>query len=286
MRATPPRSGERRSTSDGDLAANGEQRLCRWLRGHRAVRRRARRRHLGADDRRDRKPHERAVGHELRLERRDLHDPAARVRADADRCDARADQRAAINGLPINGLPINGLPINGLPINGLPINGLPINGLPINGLPINGLPINGLPINGLPINGLPINGLQIPGGWTAVLAGTPLAGKPLQTITLQQVLALNPQPAAVHNLTLGNLVVADSALGQVTIGALALGSTRRSTGSGPGGPSIERSSRPGARRLPGSRSELLDHSDRQREPLRTQPCRRADQRTRRSTGSR
>ena len=130
-----------------------------------------------------------------------------------------------INGLPINGLPINGLPINGLPINGLPINGLPINGLPINGLPINGLPINGLPINGLPINGLPINGLQIPGGWTAVLAGTALAGKPLQTITLQQVLALNPQPAAVHNLTLGNLVVADSALGQVTIGALALGKT-------------------------------------------------------------
>ena len=128
-----------------------------------------------------------------------------------------------INGLPLNGLPINGLPMNGLPINGLPINGLPINGLPINGLPLNGLPINGLPINGLPINGLPINGLQIPGGWTAVLAGTALAGKPLQTITLQQVLALNPQPTAVRNLTLGNLLVADSALGQVTIGALALG---------------------------------------------------------------
>ncbi len=132
---------------------------------------------------------------------------------------------APINGLPINGLPINGLPINGLPINGLPINGLPINGLPINGLPINGLTISGFPINGLPINGLPINGLQIPGGWTAVLAGTALAGKPLQTITLQQVLALNPQPAAVRNLTLGNLLVADSALGQETIGALTLGTT-------------------------------------------------------------
>jgi Tol biopolymer transport system component len=137
---------------------------------------------------------------------------------------------APINGLPINGLPINGLPINGLPINGLPINGLPINGLPINGLPINGLPINGLPINGLPINGLPldalpINGLQVPGGWTSVLAGTTLANVPLQTITLQQVLKLNPQPAAVQNLTLGQLQVADSSLGKVTIGALALGST-------------------------------------------------------------
>ena len=58
-----------------------------------------------------------------------------------------------------------------------------------------------------------------------MLAGTALAGKPLQTITLQQVLALNPQPAAVRNLTLGNLLVADSAIGQVTIGALALGKT-------------------------------------------------------------
>ena len=130
-----------------------------------------------------------------------------------------------LNGLPLNGLPLNGLPLNGLPLNGLPLNGLPLNGLPLNGLPLNGLPLNGLPLNGLPLNGLPLNGLQIPGGWTAVLAGTALAGKPLQTITLQQVLALNPQPAAVHNLTLGNLLVADSALGQETIGALALGNT-------------------------------------------------------------
>ncbi len=131
-----------------------------------------------------------------------------------------------INGLPINGLPINGLPINGLPINGLPINGLPINGLPINGLPINGLPINGLPINGLPINGLPINALQLPGQtWQSILAGTPLANQPLQTITLQQVLALNPLPAALKTLTLGQLSVADSDFGKMSIGALALGAT-------------------------------------------------------------
>jgi hypothetical protein len=134
---------------------------------------------------------------------------------------------APINGLPINGLPINGLPINGLPINGLPINGLPINGLPINGLPINGLPINGLPINGLPINGLPINGLPLttPGGWAAALAGTSLAGLPLQTVTLQQVLALSPQPAAIAHLSLGQLDLSNSNLGRMTIGALALGST-------------------------------------------------------------
>ncbi len=118
-------------------------------------------------------------------------------------------------------MPINGLPINGLPINGLPINGLPINGLPINGLPINGLPINGLPINGLPINGLPINGLAVPGGWSTLLAGTPLAGKPLQSITLQQVLSLPTPP----HITLGELDLSGSTLGQETIGALALGAT-------------------------------------------------------------
>jgi hypothetical protein len=136
-------------------------------------------------------------------------------------------QATGTSATPINGLPINGLPINGLPINGLPINGLPINGLPINGLPINGLPINGLPINGLPINGLPINGLPLttPGGWAAALAGTTLAGLPLQTVTLQQVLNLNPKPAAIANLKLGDIDLTNSDLGRVTIGALALGAT-------------------------------------------------------------
>ncbi len=112
-----------------------------------------------------------------------------------------------------------------------PINGLPINGLPINGLPINGLPINGLPINGLPINGLP---LKTPGGWAAALLGTSLAGLPLQTVTLQQVLSL-PSPPTIK---LGDLDLSNSALGRVTIGALALGSTPIN-GLGSQAPSIE-----------------------------------------------
>ena len=161
-------------------------------------------------------------------------------------------------------------PINGLPINGLPINGLPdqrparstacrstacrstgrSTGCPSTGCRSTGSPSTACPINGLPINGLPINGLQIPGGWTAVLAGTALAGKPLQTITLQQVLALNPQPAAVRNLTLGNLLVADSALGQVTIGALALGKTPINGLGSRGQHRSRRSFRPGARVWP------------------------------------
>jgi hypothetical protein len=78
-------------------------------------------------------------------------------------------------------------------VNGAPINTLPINTLPINTLPINTLPINTLPINTLPINTLPINTL---GGWSAVLNNATdqsLKNVPLQTITLRQVLALNPQ---------------------------------------------------------------------------------------------
>ena len=188
---------------------------------------------------------------------------------------------APINGLPINGLPINGLPINGLPINGLPINGLPINGLPINGLPINGLPINGLPDQRAALNGLPINGLQIPGGWTAVLAGTPLAGN--AAADDHPAAGARAEPAArrrpCSNLTLGNLVVADSALGQVTIGALALGKTPIN-GLGAGAPSIESQLQTWCQSVPHA-GDLLDRRDRQPEPLRPRlsPARR-------STGSR
>ncbi|HEY6961043.1 MAG TPA: Ig-like domain-containing protein, partial [Gaiellaceae bacterium] len=130
---------------------------------------------------------------------------------------------SGVTPAPIQGLPIQGLPIQGLPIQGLPIQGLPIQGLPIQGLPIQGLPIQGLPIQGLPLTEVP---LTIPGGWAAALAGTSLAGAPLQTVTLQQVLALpDPKPAAIQNLTLGNLDLSVGRLGQLTIGALALGNT-------------------------------------------------------------
>ena len=143
-----------------------------------------------------------------------------------------SDQSVAMSGPsdPIAGLPLAAFEPTPpatppLQINGLPINGLPINGLPINGLQINGLPINGLPINGLPINGLPLDAARFPGGWPVLLAGTSLADKPLQSITLQDVLDAQTESGAsqaLRDLSLADLDLSGSALGQVTVAALTL----------------------------------------------------------------
>jgi uncharacterized protein YjbI with pentapeptide repeats len=134
-----------------------------------------------------------------------------------------------LNGLQLNGLQLNGLQLNGLQLNGLQLNGLQLNGLQLNGLQLNGLQLNGLQLNGLQLNGLPLDPVKFPGGWADVLAGTSLANQPLQTITLSQVLDItSPQSAVdkIHSLTLGDLDLSGSILGQSTLGSLALSGTQ------------------------------------------------------------
>ncbi|HEU5215875.1 MAG TPA: hypothetical protein VFU30_10065 [Gaiellaceae bacterium] len=134
-----------------------------------------------------------------------------------------------LNGLQLNGLQLNGLQLNGLQLNGLQLNGLQLNGLQLNGLQLNGLQLNGLQLNGLQLNGLPLDPVKFPDGWAGILAGTDLANQPLQTISLSDVLDVtSPQTAVdkIHALTLGDFDLSGSALGQVTLGSLALSGTQ------------------------------------------------------------
>ncbi len=134
-----------------------------------------------------------------------------------------------LNGLQLNGLQLNGLQLNGLQLNGLQLNGLQLNGLQLNGLQLNGLQLNGLQLNGLQLNGLPLDPIKFPDGWAGILDGTDLANLPLQTISLSQVLSVtSPQSAVdkIHALTLGDFDLSGSALGQVTLGSLALSGTQ------------------------------------------------------------
>jgi CSLREA domain-containing protein len=134
-----------------------------------------------------------------------------------------------LNGLQLNGLQLNGLQLNGLQLNGLQLNGLQLNGLQLNGLQLNGLQLNGLQLNGLQLNGLPLDPVKFPDGWAGILAGTDLANQPLQTITLSDVLDVTSPPEAVAKidaLTIGDFDLSGSALGQVTLGSLALSGTQ------------------------------------------------------------
>ena len=90
---------------------------------------------------------------------------------------------------------------------------------------------------GLPLSNLPLDPAQFPNGWAGLLQGTTLATSPLQTVTLHDALALTvanvtsppngstPQQviARIQGLDFANIELPASTLGQITIGALALG---------------------------------------------------------------
>jgi hypothetical protein len=67
------------------------------------------------------------------------------------------------------------------------------------------------------------------------LAGTPYAGLPPQSVTLQQVLALSPQPAALQQLTVSQVNVNATPLRKVKIASLLLSTTPLATLPAPAG---------------------------------------------------
>ena len=74
----------------------------------------------------------------------------------------------------------------------------------------------------IPLSEVP---LDPPNSWGTVLTGTPFANQPLQNVTLQQVLDLDPVPAAVNALSLADLDLSRTALRNVSLTAFLLGST-------------------------------------------------------------
>jgi CSLREA domain-containing protein len=90
---------------------------------------------------------------------------------------------------------------------------------------------------GLALNTVPLNPTLYPDGWAGLLQGTTLDGQPLQTISLHDVLSLTaadvphpPSPetagdviAKLQSLSFAGIELPSSTLGQVTVGALALG---------------------------------------------------------------
>jgi CSLREA domain-containing protein len=89
----------------------------------------------------------------------------------------------------------------------------------------------------LTLNAVPLDPVEFPNGWTGLLQGTTLAAEPLQTITLGEVLALTVADVTappsgltaqdvidrIQNLTLADVDLANSPLGQITMDAVALG---------------------------------------------------------------
>ncbi|MGB9376583.1 MAG: hypothetical protein WCB04_03625, partial [Mycobacteriales bacterium] len=140
---------------------------------------------------------------------------------------------------PVDNIPLDGLtgtledlqaaPLRGSPLRGSPLRGSPLRGSPLRGSPLRGSPLRGSPLRGSPLRGSPIPLSQVPldppNTWSTVLAGTAFANQPLQNVTLQDVLALDPAPAAVSGLSLADIDVSRTPLRNVSLVAFLLGNT-------------------------------------------------------------
>ena len=118
-----------------------------------------------------------------------------------------SDGLAALQAAPLRGSPLRGSPLRGSPLRGSPLRGSPLRGSPLEESPLRGSPLRGsaFPVP-IPLSTIPL--LQDSGSdptWATVLAGTQYDGLPLQSVTLQQVLALDPLPSAIAGLSLAQV---------------------------------------------------------------------------------
>ncbi|HMC39284.1 MAG TPA: hypothetical protein VKI19_06455, partial [Acidimicrobiales bacterium] len=118
---------------------------------------------------------------------------------------------------------VTGAPGFGLPGFGLPGFGLPGYYDPLTSSPLIDPAVDQVPLTSIPLSP-PASGTG-PTSWEAALAGTPLDGIPTQSITLAQVLALNPRPASLSGITLADIALSGSTLMKVSLGAFLLGTT-------------------------------------------------------------
>ncbi|MEY2450784.1 MAG: large repetitive protein [Acidimicrobiaceae bacterium] len=147
-------------------------------------------------------------------------------------------------GTPGFGTPGFGSPGFGSPGFGTPGFGTPGFGTPGFGTPGFGTPVDQSPLTDPFLGPIPLSAIAIspsaldptaPSTWDQVLAGTVYAGLPTQSITIQQLFALNPVPAALHKVTIGQLDVSATGLRKASVGAYLLGRTPTSALPAPAG---------------------------------------------------
>jgi len=151
---------------------------------------------------------------------------AGRQAVDLTTLDASrlTDGLAALQAAPLRGSPLRGSPLRGSPLRGSPLRGSPLRGSPLRGSPLRGSPLRGSPFPvPIPLSTVPlIQESATDPTWDTVLAGTQYAGLPLQSVTLQQVLALDPAPAALSDLTLAQIDLSQTPLATTSFTAMFL----------------------------------------------------------------
>ncbi len=119
--------------------------------------------------------------------------------------------------------PLGSFPLGSFPLGSFDLQNSPLGSFPLGSFPIGSFPLGSFPLGSFPLSSIP---LLSAGGWTGILDSIPeLAGAPLQTVTLEQLLRLNPLPNSVAGIALRDLSIEGSPLASLSLPGLSLGDT-------------------------------------------------------------
>ena len=136
--------------------------------------------------------------------------PVSGLRVDEVLGDSDTIQVAQLRRVPLRTPPLRTPPLAEIRLVDLPLRTPPLRTPPLRTPPIETLPLSAVP-------------LRTPGGWTELLRGTIFENAPLQTLTLGDILSLDPLPDNIAALTLADLDLQQSALADASLSAFLLG---------------------------------------------------------------
>jgi len=149
---------------------------------------------------------------------------------------------AGLSQIPISAIPISALSsAPGVPSAGIAhmdLSASQLSSIQLSSILLSSIQLSSIQLSSIQLSSIPITR---PGGWDAILLGTALEGVPLQDVTLGELAALNPPPAAlspsaVDPVTVGQVDLSATSLRSLSIAALVLGGTQLSSIAPPDAP--------------------------------------------------
>ena len=119
--------------------------------------------------------------------------------------------------------PLGSFPLGSFPLGSFDLRNSPLGSFPLGSFPIGSFPLGSFPLGSFPLSSIP---LLREGGWSAILEDIPeLKSAPLQSVTLEQLLRLNPPRDSVSEIALSELSIEGSPFASLSLPGLALGDT-------------------------------------------------------------
>ncbi len=117
------------------------------------------------------------------------------------------------------GVTLQSSPLRSSPLRSSPLRSSPLRSSPLRSSPLRSSPLRSSALPALSLSEIPLASTT----WEEVLKGTKLEGAPLNTVTLQQVFALDPEPPLLATLSLDEIDLTRTPLADLPLAAVLLG---------------------------------------------------------------